>query len=768
MKKKVSFVLSLLLMLNLLFPAGAVRAFADEMSVSAESMLAETAPQVRREETTSTTRADDTQDANASGTQNMTSSGVPDTNASQDTNPSQDAADTSDEQAASAASSQDAVQSAAASKSDAPQDIASVTSENPSNSNPMDASSAQVLQQMVDDAVDGGTVKVTRDMTLDTTITIPQGKTITLTDDGSAHTLTSTAEPMFKVEGTLIIDASSDANLVLKGVANDMEAQGAIATVTGKLVLRAGTLTGGKASGVYEGTVVVNGATFDMVGGKITGEQEAKYSRLSTATVIIKADAAGKGSTFNLSGGSITDNQPMSKVAVLLAKSVMNMTGGSIDHNSGGVVASFSSTFNLSGGSIANNKTTGVYLNAGTSFNMKGGTISGNHSIGTSGGGIWATDTEGLNIQGGHIVDNIADVLGGGIYIDSNVSVACIANVLVAENTATLMGGGVWCCPTSNANINVTDGMAIFDNKTSGSSAAGDDFANLDQSETEGAVVSISRRMLGGGLNALYRDGEISYNANGKGFWGTWGVNSTAARFDAANPGEMQGVDGTRISRALKSMPSEAAKAAARAEATTIISGNTAKAGGGIATNGGFISGEHDEWQLSIKKAWDKDISLEDRSAVPVYIMVDGVAIDHVVLSADNNWHATLEGLPNPQTLGSVELLEGSMDAEGNPTATEPTNRWQISYSAIQQDTGAKTMSATVTNAPIPEEPKDDKTPPQEHHNKQHHKHHKKQHHKRLPQTGDSNQILTPLVLLAVGVGAVALYVVVKKRHENK
>jgi LPXTG-motif cell wall-anchored protein len=172
-------------------------------------------------------------------------------------------------------------------------------------------------------------------------------------------------------------------------------------------------------------------------------------------------------------------------------------------------------------------------------------------------------------------------------------------------------------------------------------------------------------------------------------------------------------VDGTRISHALKSMPSEAAKAAAKAEATTIISGNTAKAGGGIATNGAMTSGSEGEWTLNIDKAWDSSIDATKQSAVPIYVVVDGVPLEYVMVGSDNDWHAAISGLPDPSSVQKIALVEGTIDSDGNVNPNEPTDTRQISYSSIDVDADTKTMSAKVTNAPKPETPPADNTKPE-------------------------------------------------------
>lgn len=651
--KKLYCIMSALLALGICLPGGAMQAMAEEIAAPAQAVAGQVEGAAASVADGGQNRADEAPDASAGASSSATES-APAADAAPDRDPVADTA----------------------------------------------PAAAADLQQRIDDAPDGGTVAIATDLALDKTVVVPAGKSVTLTDDGSARTVSSTAEPMFQVDGTLVIAATADANLVFKGTATGAEDQGSIATVTGTLDLRGGTINGGPVNGVYEGALVVLGGTFAMSGGVVSNQQRAAGTHYSTAAIIVKENASGQGSVFDLSGGTIADNSPASGASIILSHSALAMSGGSIERNSGGIVATAHSTVEFSGGTIANNDDSGIHLNSGTGLTMTGGTISGNRTSG-SGGGIYAQAVENLDIQAGTIADNTAGNFGGGIYIDSTRVTAHIDGALVADNTATLMGGGLWCCPTSQAVVNVTDGMAVFDNAVSGDPAAGADFANLDQSADEGAVVTIAERMLGGGLNAFYNDGGIVYDRAGHGFWGKWSADPAAPRFDAANPGDPVPVDGARVSRALKSLPSEGAKAAARAAVTTIIAGNTAKSGGGIATNGSFASGAADKWELAVSKAWDDAIDASLRGPVPVYLVIDGTPLDYVMLTAENGYRASFKDLPDPASVKSVAVVEGGIAEDGTVSPDEPTDRWQIVYSGVDIDEKAKTMSATVTNKPL-------------------------------------------------------------------
>ena len=143
--------------------------------------------------------------------------------------------------------------------------------------------------------------------------------------------------------------------------------------------------------------------------------------------------------------------------------------------------------------------------------------------------------------------------------------------MVVRDNTADVMGGGVWCCPTGHSTVHVTEGVAIFDNKATSSedlgSGAGDDLVTCAYSEDDGVKVSISTWMLGGVMNRFFVDGNIYLNSdpNKKDSTEAWFVDQHALRFDADSPGDAVKLDGTAVSRALKSMPTEGTKAAANA-----------------------------------------------------------------------------------------------------------------------------------------------------------------------------------------------------------
>ena len=71
---------------------------------------------------------------------------------------------------------------------------------------------------------------------------------------------------------------------------------------------------------------------------------------------------------------------------------------------------------------------------------------------------------------------------GGGVYVACVPYVLHMYNAVIAENTASVLGGGIWSCPTGDVTIHVNNGGAVFDN-TALQNAAGDDFVSVPRSE---------------------------------------------------------------------------------------------------------------------------------------------------------------------------------------------------------------------------------------------------------------------------------------------
>ena len=228
-------------------------------------------------------------------------------------------------------------------------------------------------------------------------------------------------------------------------------------------------------------TAVSNRGTFNLCGGKITGNKShAVYN---------------ENATMNLYGGEISRNDTTytdasaGAAVVLVSGSTLNMTGGTIKDNisntlGGGVyvkgLQSRSSTMNFSGGEISGNRVNstnddlgfdgggGVYVDLYATLDLSGtARISGNYACavdykesatfgGGFGGGVYVAGT--FDMRGGEICDNFAGLAnyknkygnddrrggdGGGVYLYSKSSFS-MSGGSIQDNTVDDRGGGVF------------------------------------------------------------------------------------------------------------------------------------------------------------------------------------------------------------------------------------------------------------------------------------------------------------------------------------
>ena len=205
------------------------------------------------------------------------------------------------------------------------------------------------------------------------------------------------------------------------------------------------TLTDCTGNGKLQGGVLVNGGTFELYGGTITGGVQ----------VGINGGDYQTGSTFTMYGGSISGN------------TVASGSGGGVF-----LVGTTNQTdpprFTMHGGTISNNTAGdpsggggGVYVGEKCIFTMDGGTITGNTATGGNGGGIYIHMYSTVNISGGEITKNTANgsgviSYGGGIYSERALTVS---NATITENTADA-GGGIY----GKGSITLTDATVTGNN----------------------------------------------------------------------------------------------------------------------------------------------------------------------------------------------------------------------------------------------------------------------------------------------------------------
>ena len=215
-------------------------------------------------------------------------------------------------------------------------------------------------------------------------------------------------------------------------------------TIYGKITVGSGaklTLTDCTGTGKLQGSrsgsgVSINGGTFNLYGGTITG--------FVNGVEIGSHNDIKTGSSFTMYGGAITSNEAGSSAGggvFLIGTTNSNVTAPS---------------FTMHGGTISNNTAGasdggggGVYVGEKCSFTMDGGAITGNTATAGNGGGIYIHFNAGnVSISNATITDNKATATGntsyghgGGIYSQRGVTVK---NVTITGNNSTYEGGGIY------------------------------------------------------------------------------------------------------------------------------------------------------------------------------------------------------------------------------------------------------------------------------------------------------------------------------------
>ena len=593
--------------------------------------------------------------------------------------------------------------------------------------------SSTETERLISAAQTGGTIELNNDVRLMKTVTIPSGKTLTITTSEGASLIMLANKnidgPMFKVENDAHLILNGDVSYQCQWLDDNMFAE-----VEGTLTLQKGEISRVETTSPNRGAIKVSGGTFNMDGGIITrctfGKQYSGSVLLAdggsmtmsggtiygnTATEFNSAGGvlANKDSTFTMTGGTISNNSAKRGGGVLVRENgKFTMTGGTISGNTaqvkivnktdpnaggGGVFVEGDASFEMEDGTITGNTTNGMGggvatavlsdkdTEGGGQFHMTGGTISNNKA--SCGGGVYSwSETDRVVLEGGNIVDNTASIQGGGVYVSTSPYGLTIKNALITDNTATIMGGGVWACPTGTVTLG-TD-SAVFDNTAE---KAGDDIALLNKNE--GYYSTFSNKQLGGGLVTWYEDNSVTGN------YGQWGSHGDY-RYDANDPGNpVISATKSMSSYSLKAVVSNDGKSLAKNAAKLFIQGNTAQRGGGVGTNGeiNFSGANTPEKPISVTvhKVWSGN-SGNDPSTVKV----------NLVRTKDDK----------SQTIATVILSEKSKDKED--TKEEKGKTWSYIFSnlddnytytvtedevpgyrtSITKDTEGKNLTFTITN----------------------------------------------------------------------
>jgi hypothetical protein len=245
-------------------------------------------------------------------------------------------------------------------------------------------------------------------------------KTISLSSNGSLFTVST---------GSLTLEN----NITLAGRSSNNAALVRLNS-SGSLVMKAGskiqnntvTVNDGDAFG---GGVYINGGTFTMDGGTISGNRVEATSSSISYTNTIRAKGGG----------------------VYFSTGTFNMNNGTISNNT-----AYSDKFETAGG--------GVYVNNSRTFTMNGGTISDNTAESSSvlttsytyGGGVAAWDSSTFAMTGGTISGNTVktanNCYGGGVYSSSNFT----------KTGGTIYGSNASPSTLQNTAKNTSSGHAVY------------------------------------------------------------------------------------------------------------------------------------------------------------------------------------------------------------------------------------------------------------------------------------------------------------------
>ena len=249
---------------------------------------------------------------------------------------------------------------------------------------------------------------------------------------------------------------------------------GSITISTGATLTLTDCTGGGKLQGTGSGTgVTINGGTFNLYGGTITG--------FENGVQIGQRSNYESGSTFTMEGGTITGNNATSGSGggvflvgttdsgktppsfIMHGGTISNNTAGDSNGGGGGVYVGEKCIFTMDGGTITGNATKGngggiyIHYNAG-SVAISNATITDNTATSTGdpsvgnigfGGGIYSQKS--LTVSGSTITNNKATYYGGGICGAGSIT---LNNTVVTGNTATAgNGGGVYASKMSSTSV---------------------------------------------------------------------------------------------------------------------------------------------------------------------------------------------------------------------------------------------------------------------------------------------------------------------------
>jgi hypothetical protein len=291
------------------------------------------------------------------------------------------------------------------------------------------------------------------------------------TNASSGRTYTIVAKANESLASTTI-NAYSTTNIILSGGTTEktisLSSNGSLFTVSaGTLTLENNiTLAGLSSNNASLVRLNSSGALVMKAGSKIQNNTVTIDSSASSSNVAAGGGVYINGGSFTMDGGTITGNKVE---ATNSSSSSYNNTIKAL----GGGVYFYSGTFIMNNGTISNNTAYsnkfetaggGVYVNNSRTFTMNGGTISDNTAESSSvlatsytyGGGVAAWDSSTFTMTGGTISGNTvktaSNCYGGGVYSSSNFT----------KTGGTIYGSNASPSTLQNTAKNTSSGHAVY------------------------------------------------------------------------------------------------------------------------------------------------------------------------------------------------------------------------------------------------------------------------------------------------------------------
>lgn len=339
-------------------------------------------------------------------------------------------------------------------------------------------SNFQELKAAVEGTTSSRNVVISADIVMEGLVTVPDGKTVKLTDDGNKRTLSrkdNVVSAFFTASfGTgLIVDATKEGNLVFDGDGtNDagkefvqlMVVRGT--TVVDGVVFKDNGAEGQTRDGAFilqkYGDITVSNSSFTgaygLTGGAVTitvgtanitnstfADNAAKYNagalRVSKEADVTVTDCTFKNNSATTVGGAINcDGGKLTVVDSVFENNTSIGTSGAINLTNGAVAT-------VEGSTITGNKSTADAAGAikvnKSSLELTDSTISNNNTV-DAGGALYVSGSSSVvTVTGGTFADNVSATTGGAIKAESGTTISLNGTTFEGNATTGTTGGAI-------------------------------------------------------------------------------------------------------------------------------------------------------------------------------------------------------------------------------------------------------------------------------------------------------------------------------------